>query len=209
MSAVPSNGTTTPAEAIRAEETAVRRSEARVPMAEPSGLLGRLVTRFSRRMYRDEVPDIVLTTWNHRGVFRTMMLHEFQIGRLRALDPDLKVLAVMSSAAVIGCSWCLDFGYYEAHSAGLETSRLREVPRWRESTVFTELEREVMGYAEAMTVTPPEVNDEMAATLRNAIGTEAFVELTMMVAVENQRSRMNAALGLRSQGFADQCEVPR
>lgn len=66
-----------------------------------------------------------------------------------------------------------------------------------------------MEYAEAMTVTPPEVTDEMAATLRDVIGVKAFVELTMMVAVENERSRMNAALGLRSQGFADQCEVPR
>jgi hypothetical protein len=34
------------------------------------------------------------------------------------------------------------------------------------------------------------------------------VELTTMVAVENQRSRINAALGLRSQGFSDTCAVP-
>lgn len=190
-------------------ETITRRSEARVPMTEPRGAVGRLVTWFSRRAYGGEVPDVVLTTWNHPGVFRASAAMELGVSRLKALDPDLKTLAVMSSAAVIGCSWCLDFGYYAAHSEGLDTSRLREVPRWRESAVFSELERQVMEYAEAMTVTPPEVTDEMAATLRDAIGVKAFVELTMMVAVENERSRMNAALGLRSQGFADQCEVPR
>jgi hypothetical protein len=36
----------------------------------------------------------------------------------------------------------------------------------------------------------------------------ALVELTMMVAVENTRSRFNAALGLSSKGFRDRCEVP-
>lgn len=36
----------------------------------------------------------------------------------------------------------------------------------------------------------------------------ALVELTMMVAVENQRSRFNSALGLTSQGFRHRCEVP-
>ncbi len=46
-----------------------------------------------------------------------------------------------------------------------ETGRgqAREVPRWRESEVFTPLERDVMEYAEAMTHTPPTVTDDMAA----------------------------------------------
>ncbi|MFS3128389.1 carboxymuconolactone decarboxylase family protein [Nocardioides sp. Bht2] len=189
-------------------ETSQRRAEARVPMLEPRGIFGRLVSWLSRRTYGGEVPDVVLTTWNHPGVFRASLGMEFGVSRLKSLDPDLKTLAVMSSAAVIGCSWCLDFGYYAAHSEGLDTSRLREVPRWRDSGVFSPLERQVMEYAEAMTATPPEVTDEMAATLRDALGVKAFVELTMMVAVENERSRMNAALGLRSQGFADRCEVP-
>ena len=35
-----------------------------------------------------------------------------------------------------------------------------------------------------------------------------LVELTAIVAVENLRSRINAALGLTAQGFRDQCEIP-
>jgi hypothetical protein len=30
----------------------------------------------------------------------------------------------------------------------------------------------------------------------------------MMIAVENQRSRFNSALGLTSQGFTDRCKTP-
>jgi AhpD family alkylhydroperoxidase len=126
-----------------------------------------------------------------------------------SLDANLKTLALMASASRIGCSWCVDFGWYAAHSDGLDVSRLEEVPRWRESEVFTPVERDVLEYSEAMTATPPEVTDELAARLRDALGDEAFVELTMMVAVENERSRFNSALGLSSQGFKDRCELPR
>jgi len=58
-----------------------------------------------------------------------------------------------------------------------------------------------------MTATPPTVTDELAAALREDLGDKAFVELTMMVAVENERSRFNSALGLKSQGFKDTCDI--
>ena len=65
----------------------------------------------------------------------------------------------------------------------------------------------MLAYAEAMTVTPPAVTDEMAEELRADLGDDGLAELTMMVAVENQRSRFNAALGLWSQGFSESCRV--
>ena len=63
------------------------------------------------------------------------------------------------------------------------------MPIWRESDVYTDLERRVLEYAEAMTVTPPEVTDEMVDALRTDLGDEQLVELTALVALENQRSR--------------------
>jgi alkylhydroperoxidase family enzyme len=35
-----------------------------------------------------------------------------------------------------------------------------------------------------------------------------LVELTMIICLENVRSRFNSAIGLTPQGFKDQCEVP-
>ncbi len=63
-------------------------------------------------------------------------------------------------------------------------------------------------YAEAMCESRPAVTDEMSARLLALLGEAAFVELTFMVGVENLRSRVNSALGLRSQGFSDRCAVP-
>jgi len=42
---------------------------------------------------------------------------------------------------------------------------------------------------------------------RTDLGDDGLGELTMMVAVENQRSRFNAALGLWSQGFSESSRV--
>jgi len=187
--------------------TAARRREAlRVPPVEPRSLFDRAVAWYCRRHYGD-VLDNALVLMHDRKALRALFAFEKKVATWDALDPDLKVLAQAGSAAVIGCSWCMDFGYFAAHSQGLDTSKLGEVPRWRESEVFTAQERRVLEYAEAMTVTPPEVTDEMAEALRADLGNAAFVELTMMVAVENERSRFNSALGLTSQGFKDQCEL--
>lgn len=178
----------------------------RIPKAHPDGVYGRVMTTVARRMW-GEVPDNAYVLFHHRPVTRAVFSFEQKVARWKALDPHLKTYAQLASAALIGCSWCLDFGYFLAHEEGLTLEKVREVPRWREADVFTDLERDVMAYAEAMTVTPPTVTDEMVAALDAALGHEAMVELTMMVAVENERSRFNAALGLASQGYADRCEL--
>jgi AhpD family alkylhydroperoxidase len=185
-----------------------RRALARVPLDDPHGLFGRLVAWYARRTY-GHVPDNGLALLHNVPVLKAVLGFERRVDKWDRLDPDLKMLAQVASAAVIGCSWCLDFGYFAAHSKGLRVDKLKEVPRWRESGVFTPVERRVLEYAEAMSVTPLTVTDAMADALRADVGVDGFVELTMMVAVENERSRFNSALGLTSQGFADRCELPR
>jgi alkylhydroperoxidase family enzyme len=187
--------------------TAERRAAARVPLDEPTTLLGRFLAWYTRRTYGD-VPDNGLALLHNPPVLKAVLGFERRLDKWDRVDPDLKVLAQLASASVIGCTWCTDFGYFAAHSKGLRVDRLRDVPRWREVDVFTDVERAVLEYAEAMTATPPVVTDEMAERLRGHLGDDGFVELTMLVAVENERSRFNSALGLSSQGFADRCELP-
>jgi AhpD family alkylhydroperoxidase len=141
-------------------------------------------------------------------VLMTNARFEMSVDRWHRLDPTLRHLAEMAASVSIGCSWCVDFGYWVATSKGTDPAKLRDVPRWRDSEVYTDLERKVLAYTEAATMTPPTVTDEMVDDLRQALGEAALVELTMMIAVENQRSRFNSALGLTSQGFKDRCEIP-
>ncbi len=180
---------------------------ARIPLDPPRTLSYRLTEWYSRRRF-GTVADPAAAMGHNPRVLITNARHEMSLDRWKKLDPTLKDLAVMAAAVTIGCSWCVDFGYWISTSRGTDPVKMQNVPGWRESDVFTDLERQVMAYAEAASATPTAVTDEMVAGLRQHLDDAALVELTMMIAVENQRSRFNSALGLTSQGFKDRCEIP-
>ncbi|WP_221583463.1 carboxymuconolactone decarboxylase family protein [Microbacterium sp. G2-8] len=178
-----------------------------IPRARIAGPYGAFLRFIVTRMW-GKVPDNAYILWHNRRVLNSTLGLERSAAKWNQLDPQLASYAEMASAGSIGCSWCLDFGYFLAHNEGLDLAKVREVPRWRESDVFTPLERDVLEYAEAMTDTPPAVPDALSARLLEALGAPAMVELTQRVALENMRSRFNAAAGLESQGYSDVCELP-
>ncbi|MCF3106576.1 carboxymuconolactone decarboxylase family protein [Streptomyces roseoverticillatus] len=180
---------------------------ARISLTPDRTPLIRIMEWYSRRTY-GKVLEPLMALAHNRRVLLTTSRFELSVGRWKKLDPQLKALAEMASAAAIGCSWCMDFGYWLSRGHGLPHEKLQDVPVWRESRAYAPLERDVMAYAEAMTATPPTVEDDLAERLRQRLGDAAFVELTSMIAVENLRSRTNAALGLHSQGFKDTCDMP-
>lgn len=181
---------------------------ARISLNPPRTLLYRISEWYSKRTY-GTVLDPARAMAHNRKVMLTDIRFELSLAKWNALDPQLKLLAVMAGSHLIGCSWCTDFGYWEAHNHGMPSAKLHAVPFWREHReAFSELELDVLEYAEAMSETPPTVTDVLAARLIERLGEPAFVELTAMVAVENLRSRMNSAFGLSGQGFSDRCAVP-
>jgi alkylhydroperoxidase family enzyme len=181
-------------------------STTRIPPAEITGLYGALVKRFSKKLF-GRVPEPVGVYWHNRAVLKAAMTLGAKSQKWDACDLSLKSFAHMAVAAQIGCSWCLDFGYFQAFNEHLDLDKAHEVPRWRESAIFTPLERAVLGYAEAMTQTPPTVTDEMVAELLGQLGEPALVELTAFIAVANMNARSNVALGIESEGYADSCEL--
>lgn len=183
-----------------------RTSTARLPLR-TDGLLARAVSWYSRRSFGADM-EPMQALLNHRRVTMTMARFEMSLAKWDQVDRGLKELAQLSVASQIGCSWCLDFGYYVSRTNGMPQQKLEQVATWRDSAVFTPLERKVLEYAEAMTATPPTVTDAMVAGLREDLTDAQVVELTSMISVENVRSRTNSALGLTSQGFRAQCDLP-
>lgn len=179
-------------------------STTRVPPAEITGVYGAVVKMISRKRF-GEVPESLGVLWHHRPVLK----FGFDLGRKsakwNACAEDLKSYAHMAVASLLGCSFCLDLGYFHAHDKGLDEAKAREVPRWRDSDVFTPLERDVLEYAEAMSQTPPAVTDELSARLLEQLGAPALVELTACVALANHYARGNVALGIEAQGFSAAC----
>ncbi|MDQ4137990.1 MAG: carboxymuconolactone decarboxylase family protein [Actinomycetota bacterium] len=178
---------------------------ARVRIDHPRTLLVRLLEAYSRRKYGG-VLEPGMVAYNNPKVLRTYLRAELSAAKWNTVERQLKQLAVMAAAAELGCSWCMDFGYWEAWSGGMPAEKLRAVTGGAPTDVFTPLERQVMAYAVAMTRTPVEVTDEQVAALRAQLSDAQVVELTFMIALENQRSRVNLAMGLTSQGFRELCE---
>jgi AhpD family alkylhydroperoxidase len=170
-------------------------------------LYGYVLKRFSRRLLGD-VPEPAEVMWHNRTVLTSTYGFGRKVQKWDQLDANLKSFAHMAVAALVGCSWCLDLNYFGAHNEGLDEAKASEVPRWRESPVFTALERDVMEYAEAMSATPPRVTDELSAGLLERLGAPAMVELTAVVGFANMTTRCNTALGIESQGFSRACTLP-
>jgi alkylhydroperoxidase family enzyme len=182
-------------------------SKTRVPKAEITGIYGGLLKIMARRML-GEVPEGAEVMWHYPAVLKDMMGFGRKVEKWDRLDPNLASFAAMAAAGAVCCGFCLDLGYFMAHNKGLDEARAREVPRWRESGVFTPLERRVMEYAEAMSQTPPAVTDGMSAALLGDLGAPALVELTARVGFMNSSARGNVALGIRSQEFSTTCGLP-
>ena len=176
----------------------------RIPAAEVTGPKGWLVKRFAKKTL-GTVPTSIGVYWHHQRLLMDMAGLGGKLKKWSECDEQLKSFAHMAVASQVGCTWCLDFNYFEAHNKDLDMDKAREVPRWRESEVFTPLEREVLAYAEAMTETEPTVTDEMVASLREQLGDAALLELTAVVAFANFTTRPNVALGIYSDGFAAAC----
>jgi len=179
----------------------------RVPLEHRPTVFVRLVSAWSRRRY-GAVLEPGLAMMHNRRVLLSVSRFEMSVEKWSSVDSGLKDLACAAVAAQVGCSWCMDFGWYVSRENGLDVAKLEHLGDWREATVYSPLERSVLAYAEAMTTTPPAVTDEMVADLRAQLTDKQLVELTAMISLENLRSRTNAALGLTSQGFKDHCEVP-
>jgi alkylhydroperoxidase family enzyme len=83
--------------------------------------------------------------------------------------------------------------------------KVGEVLTWRESKLFSPMERAALEYAERITTTGQKVDDALFAELKKHFTEAQIVELTAAIAMENFRSKFNPPLGIEAQGF---CMVP-
>ena len=166
------------------------------------GLVARMGFRASRQQ-TGAVLDPVRIYAHHPLLMTGYGALEEATRRSHRVPERLKALAEMRAAMLAGCEWCLDFGSSVALASGLSQEQLAELPTYRESERFDELERLVLDYASGMSRTPVDVPDELFARLREHFDEAQMVELTSAVAIENYRARFNWAFGLESQGFSE------
>ncbi len=144
------------------------------------------------------------------GLLRGVASLEQATAKLHRFDERLKYLAELKAATLTHCEYCIDLGSQVARRSGLSDEQLLALPRYRESELFTDLEKLVLDYAVGMSRTPVEVSDALFAELREHFDETQLVELTHVIALENMRGRFNLALGIGAAGFSEGmvCAVP-
>src|ERR1041384_3817848 len=84
---------------------------------------------------------------------------------------------------------------------GVSTEKIDALNDYATSPLFSESEKVALAYADAMTDTSRDVDDELFARMRQHYDDDTIAELTMIIAWENASSRFNRAFRIPAQGF--------
>src|ERR671917_2850468 len=103
-------------------------STTRIPPAEITGIKGALMKRMATKMM-GQVPTPLGVYWHNPKVLKASFAIGKKVQKWDQCDENLKSFAHMAVASLVGCSFCLDLGYFQAHHQGLDLSKAREVPR--------------------------------------------------------------------------------
>ena len=82
---------------------------------------------------------------------------------------------------------------------GVSDEKILALDEYATSPLYEEKERVALEYAERMTNTDQDVDDELFSRLRRFFDEDALVELTAAIAWENSSSKFNRALRVSSQ----------
>jgi len=185
--------------------------------ARKAGLLVKLAFYFMRRnmaQLTGRAPDRLIEPGellaHTPGLLLAYGMLEWATAKLERVDKRLGFLAELKAATLTQCEYCIDLGSQVARRAGLSDAQLLALPQYRESELFTDLEKLVLDYAVGMSRTPVEVPEALFAKLREHFDDAQLMELTYIIALENLRGRFNLALGVGAAGFSEGriCAVP-
>lgn len=177
--------------------------------AREGGWFVRFVYWMTRRRL-GRVPQPIGVMAHHRAVLAAVGGFELAFEKANRLQPQLRELAQVKVATLVGCRFCIDIGSSLARKRGVTREQLLSLPSYDESSAFSQLERNVLDYAVAMTAQPSQPHPDLFARLQRELGDPALVELTAAIAWENFRARFNHAVGATEEGFSDDvaCLLP-
>ena len=86
---------------------------------------------------------------------------------------------------------------------GVSNEKILALVEYATSPLYDEKERLALEYADRMTITDRDVDEEFFSRLRRFFDDDALVELTAIIAWENSSSKFNRALCVPSQRLWD------
>lgn len=85
----------------------------------------------------------------------------------------------------------------------MNDQKLEALEAWETSDLFSDRERLALSYADAMTFSDRDVEDDLFDEVQRQFNEDEIVELTAVIAWENASSKFNRALRVPAQGLWD------
>jgi len=122
-----------------------------------------------------------------------------------SLGNTLIDLVNIRASQLNGCAFCLDMHCKEAKIHGEQELRIYHIPIWRESPLFSETERAVLEWTEAVTkLSEHGLSDEIYDRVRAQLSEKQITELTFAIGVINMWNRLNISFRTVPGSFDEQ-----
>jgi len=101
---------------------------------------------------------------------------------------------MLRASQLNGCAFCVDMHVKEAKIHGERELRLHHVAVWRESQLFSPVERAALEWAEALTQLPPHgISERLYTKVREHFSEQDLSDLTFLIVAINGWNRLNVA----------------
>lgn len=117
------------------------------------------------------------------------------------LTPQLRSLLMTRVSQLCHCAFCIEANSLRLAERSGALDKVQAVSDWPDSDLFSEQERAALAYAEAVTTTPPRVDEAIKTALKRHFTDEVITEMTALIAFQNLSARFNAALDIPAQGL--------
>lgn len=146
-------------------------------------------------------PRIDYMTASPASFQAVLALEEYVSGKA-GIDPRLLHLLKIRASQINGCAYCIDMHVKEARKAGLSEQWIALIAVWRESPVYTEKERAVLAWTEALTsIAQTGAPDADFDALIPHFSEDEIAKLTVAIGTINVWNRI--AVGFRAQHAVD------
>jgi len=165
----------------------------------------RLMFGRQRRRYGRELEPVRLWARMPAAFLAMSAMYRALDRKSSPIEPALRSLLQVRISQINGCEFCVDLNSFLGLERGTARDKLRALPQFEDSALFSEREKTALAYAETATRSDRRVGESLIARLRRHFDDQAIVELAALIAYQNMSSKFNAALGIPAHGF---CAVP-
>jgi len=165
----------------------------------------RLMFRRQRRRYGHALEPVRLWARMPAAFLSMSAMYRALDRRSSPIEPALRSLVQVRVSQINGCDFCVDLNSFLGLGRGNAEDKLRALPQFGDSPLFSEREKAALAFAETVTRSDRRVGEQLIARLRKHFDDQAIVELAALIAYQNMSSKFNAALGVPAHGF---CSLP-